>query len=208
MSDAAARHAAGPDTLQLPRTGTGTRAPGWWGMLLFCITEGSLFLYFVGSYFYLRGSATAFEAEGGKYPPLGIPALLTVLLVSSSVSLRWGELGIRRGDVRRLVAGLVTTIVLGAAFLGVQTFEYARLEHMPQTDAYWSAFYTITGFHGMHVLLGLSMLGMNLFRASRGHFTAERHLAVQNGGLYWHTVDIVWIVIVSALYLSPRLWSP
>lgn len=205
MSEATARDAMRGHGPVLPRTATGARAPGWWGMLLFCVTEATLFLYFVGSYFFLRGSATAFEAEGGKYPPLGIPALLTVLLLSSSVSLRWGELGIRRGDARRLMLGLATTIVLGAAFLGVQAFEYARLEQMPQTDAYWSAFYTVTGFHGAHVLLGLSMLAMNLFRASRGHFTADRHLAVQNGGLYWHTVDLVWIVIVSALYLSPRL---
>lgn len=174
-------------------------------MLLFCITEGSLFLYFVGSYFYLRGSAIAFQAEGGTLPALGLPLLLTALLVSSSVTLRWGELGIRRGDIRRLTLGLVATIVLGGAFLATQAVEYARLEHTPQTNAYWSVFYTITGVHGVHVLLGLLILAMNLVRATRGHFTSDRHLAVQNGALYWHTVDIVWIAIVAALYISPRL---
>ena len=193
------------DASVLPRTGTGMRAPGWWGMLLFCITEGMLFLFFVGSYFYLRGSAVAFEAEGGRNPALGIPMVLTVLLVGSSATLRWGEVGIRRGDRRRLTMGLAATIVLGAAFLALQAIEYARLEQMPQTNAYWSSFYTITGVHGAHVLLGLLMLTMNLIRATRGHFTSDRHLAVQNGALYWHTVDIVWIVIVTALYLSPRL---
>jgi heme/copper-type cytochrome/quinol oxidase subunit 3 len=128
-----------------------------------------------------------------------------VLLVGSSVTLRWGELGIRRADVRRLTLGLIATIALGAGFLGVQIFEYALLEHMPQTDAYWSTFYTIISFHGAHVLLGLMMLAMNLVRARQGHFTADRHLAVQNGALYWHMVDLVWIGIVAALYLSPRL---
>lgn len=118
---------------------------------------------------------------------------------------RYGETGIRRGDVRRLTLSLVATIVLGGAFLATQVVEYARLEHMPQTNAYWSVFYTITGIHGAHVLLGLLMLAMNLVRATRGHFTSERHLAVQNGALYWHTVDLVWIAIVIALYISPRL---
>lgn len=205
MTAIAAQPAAAEGRSTLPRTGLGPRAPGWWGMLLFCITEGSLFLYFVGSYFYLRGSVVAFQAEGGTLPALGLPLLLTALLVSSSVTLRWGELGIRRGDVRRLTLGLVATIVLGGAFLVTQAVEYSRLEHMPQTDAYWSVFYTITGIHGAHVLLGMLMLAMNLVRATRGHFTSERHLAVQNGALYWHTVDLVWIAIVAALYISPRL---
>ncbi len=205
MTAIAAQPAVAEGRSTLPRTGLGPRAPGWWGMLLFCITESSLFLYFVGSYFYLRGSVVAFQAEGGTLPALGLPLLLTALLVSSSVTLRWGELGIRRGDVRRLTLGLVATIALGGAFLATQAVEYSRLEHMPQTDAYWSVFYTITGIHGAHVLLGMLMLAMNLVRATREHFTSERHLAVQNGALYWHTVDLVWIAIVAALYISPRL---
>ena len=183
-----------------------TRAPGWWGMLLFCVTEGTLFLYFLGAWFYLRGTVTSFAAEGGHHPALGIPLTLTVLLVSSSVSLWWGEQGIRRGDRKRLTLGLLITLVLGAVFLVLQGVEYARETHVPQMDAYWSAFYTITGFHGAHVLLGWLMLAYNLVRNARGHFTARHHLAVQNGSLYWHTVDIVWIAIVSSLYLVPWLW--
>lgn len=182
------------------------RAPGWWGMLLFCTTEATLFLYFLGAWFYLRGTVVSFSAEGGRHPALAIPLTLTALLVSSSFTLRWGEQGIRRGDTRQLTRGLLITLVLGAAFLGLQATEYARESHMPQTDAYWSAFYTITGFHGAHVLLGWLMLAFNLLRNTRGHFTAERHLAVTNGSMYWHTVDLVWIAIVSTLYLAPWLW--
>lgn len=202
MSNPGAREPA----LDLPRTGGGVREPGWWGMLLFCVTESSLFLYLLGSYFYLRGTVAAFSAEGGRHSSLVTPVVLTVLLLSSSATLRWGELGIRRGDVRRLVIGLSATLALGSVFLSLQLVEFARLEHLPQSDAYWSMFYTITGFHGAHVFLGLLMLAMNLVRALRGHFTASRYLAVQNGSLYWHTVDIVWIAIVSILYLAPHLW--
>lgn len=182
------------------------RAPGWWGMLLFCVTEATLFLYFLGAWFYLRGTVTSFAAEGGKHPALGIPLTLTVLLMSSSVALRWGEQGIKRGNRRRLTIGLIVTLVLGAAFLALQWVEYARLTHVPQNDAYWSAFYTITGVHGTHVALGWLMLAFNLLRNLRGHFSAEHHLAVQNGSMYWHTVDAVWIVILACLYLAPWLW--
>ena len=195
-----------PDAGRLPTFGRHTRAPGWWGMVLFCATEVTLFLYLVGSWFYLRGTVTSFAAEGGRHPALGIPLTLTALLVSSSLTLRWGERGIRRGDAGRLTAGLIATLVLGAAFLALQAVEYARQEHVPQIDAYWSAFYTITGFHGAHVLLGWLMLAFTLARHRRGHFTAERHLTVENTALYWHMVDVVWIIIVCALYLAPWLW--
>ena len=194
-----------PPAESLPRTGVGKNAPGWWGMVLFCATEVALFAYFIVSYFYLRGPSVAFAAEGGKYSSLTLPVLMTVLLVSSSFVLRWGEKGIERGDNTRLMIGLGITILLGLAFLGTQGVEYARSEHMPQTDAYWSLFFTITGVHGAHVVIGLLMLVMNFIRASLGHFTSDRRLAVQNGSLYWHMVDVIWLLIFSTLYLLPRL---
>ena len=85
--------------------------------------------------------------------------------------------------------------------------EYAHTDHTPQTDAYWSLFFTITGVHGAHVAMGLLMLTMNLVRASLGHFTSDRRLAVQTGALYWHMVDAVWLIIFTALYLLPRVSS-
>jgi heme/copper-type cytochrome/quinol oxidase subunit 3 len=194
-----------PAAESLPRTGVGRNAPGWWGMVLFCATEVALFVYFIASYFYLRGAAIAFAAGGGRHASLALPALMTVLLLSSSFVLRWGEKGIERGDERRLTIALGGTIALGLAFLATQGVEYARSDLMPQTDAYWSVFFTITGVHGAHVAMGLLMLGMNFVRASLGQFTSERRLAVQNVALYWHMVDGIWLVIVATLYLLPRL---
>ena len=196
-----------PPAETLPRTGVGQNAPGWWGMALFCLTEATLFSYFIVSYFYLRGAAVSFAAEGGKHSSLTLPVLMTVLLVSSSVVLRWGEKGIERGDNARLTIALVITIALGIAFLATQAVEYSHADHTPQTDAYWSMFFTITGVHGAHVAMGLLMLTMNAVRASLGHFTSERRLAVQNGALYWHMVDAVWLVIFTTLYLLPRVAS-
>lgn len=196
-----------PAAERLPRTGVGENAPGWWGMVLLCATEAALFGYFLVSYFYLHGAAVSLAAEGGKHASLVLPAVMTVLLVSSSVALRWGEKAIERGDRNRLMLALAVTIALGVAFLATQAVEYARSGHTPQTDAYWSAFFAITGVHGAHVAAGLLMLIMNLVRASLGHFTSDRRLAVQTGALYWHTVDAVWLAIFTSLYLVPRFVS-
>lgn len=191
----------------LPRTGVGRNAPGWWGMVLFCSTEVALFSYFIVSYFYLRGAAVSFAAEGGRHSSLTLPVLMTVLLVSSSVVLRWGEKGMERGDSTRLMIALGITIALGIGFLATQAVEYSRADHTAQSDAYWSAFFAITGVHGAHVAMGLLMLTVNLVRASLGHFTSARRLAVQNGALYWHMVDAVWLLIFTTLYLLPRVSS-
>jgi heme/copper-type cytochrome/quinol oxidase subunit 3 len=190
----------------LPIRLTDTRSPGWWGMVFLCATEAMLFASFIGAYFFLRGSVEAFGAEGGKYVPLTRPLIMTALLLSSSATAWWGEEGIKRGNGVRLRIGLAITFVLGVIFLTVQANEYANRDASWTTSAYDSLFITITGFHGAHVAGGLLM---NLFvqlRAWLGHFDADRHDAVSNAVLYWHFVDVVWLFILAALYLSPRLF--
>jgi len=90
-------------------------------------------------------------------------------------------------------------------FLAVQLVEYAKLPFGPRTDAYGSLFYTITGFHGAHVFVGLLVIAVVEVRALLGHFAADRHLAVTNASWYWHFVDVVWLFVFTSLYLSPRL---
>ena len=190
----------------LPIRLTGSRSPGWWGMVWFCATEAMLFASFIGAYFFLRGSVEAFGAEGGKYVPLTRPLIMTVLLLSSSVTAWWGEEGIKKGEDGRLRIGLAITFVLGVAFLLVQANEYASRDRSWTTSAYDSLFFTITGFHGAHVAAGLLMNLYVQMRAWLGHFDATRHDAVSNAVLYWHFVDGVWLCILAALYLSPRLF--
>lgn len=190
----------------LPIRLTGTRSPGWWGMVWLCVTEGMLFASFVGAYFFLRGSVTAFAAEGGKYIPLTRPLIMTALLLSSSVTAWWGEKEMKQGRSTRLRIGLALTFLLGVIFLGMQAREYAHRETSWATSAYDSLFVTITGFHGAHVAGGLLMNLYVQLRAWLGQFDAERHDAVSNAILYWHFVDGVWLFIVASLYLSPRLF--
>jgi cytochrome c oxidase subunit 3 len=190
----------------LPIRLTGSKSPGWWGMVWLCATEAMLFASFLGAYFFLRGSVEAFAAEGGQYVPLTRPLVMTMLLLSSSVTAWWGETRIKRGDTKQLRIGLAITFMLGVAFLGVQASEYAHRETSWTTSAYDSLFITITGFHGAHVAGGLLMNLYVQVRAWLGHFDAGRHDAVSNSVFYWHFVDAVWLFILAALYLSPRLF--
>lgn len=188
---------------RLPLDGEGKSAPGWWGMVLLIVTEASLFVYLLFSYFYLGSMAR------GPWPPSGLPELRLALpntgvLLLSSGTMWWAESGIRRGDETRLRLGLLLTLMLGAGFLGIQVIEYHHQAFTPATSAYGSLFYTITGFHGAHVAVGLLMLAVVGLRARLGHFSSRHHLAVTNVSWYWHFVDAVWLAVFTSLYLSPR----
>jgi len=189
----------------LPRFVTGSRATGWWGMLLVVLNESVLFATLLSSYFYMRFNSPVWPPAGIKRPELLIASINTVLLVSSSVVIWWAGRGIRQGNQSRLRIGLLAAFLLAAAFVALQGYEYARAEAGPQDSMYHSLFYLITGLHGLHVITALLM---NLFvqaRAWAGHFTAVRYQAVENMSLYWHFVDVVWLFVFSTVYLSPYL---
>jgi heme/copper-type cytochrome/quinol oxidase subunit 3 len=118
----------------------------------------------------------------------------------------WAESGIRENKQIRLMLGLAISFGLGGLFLLIQGFEYARAGFTPQANAYGSLFYTLTGFHGLHVTVGLVLISVMQVRSWVGHFDASRYLGVQTTAMYWHFVDAVWIFIFGSLYLSPYLF--
>ena len=140
-------------------------------------------------------------------PKLLKPAVMTVFLMTSSLTVWYGERAVRRDDMRGLRVGLALTFLLGIGFLVLQVTEYRELlrEIHPSTDAYASSFFTITGLHGAHVAAGLLVLAWTQFFAWRGAYRSEEHVAVQTSALYWHFVHVVWLFLFLALYLSPRL---
>jgi cytochrome c oxidase subunit 3 len=179
---------------------------GYWGMVLFCLTEAALFAYLLSSYFYLGVTNMFWPPAGEERPKLQKPLMMTVLLVTSSVVLFFAEKARERGKKAEYMVGVLVTMALGLGFLGLQGLEYhEKLQHMPpQANSYASIFYLITGFHGSHVAFGLLMLGWTLLADRRGRLSVESPLAVKNSSLYWHFVDGVWLVILTCLYLSPR----
>ncbi|HCO02306.1 MAG TPA: heme-copper oxidase subunit III [Actinobacteria bacterium] len=185
------------------------RAPGWWGMVFLIFTEGTFFAILLLSYFYLRFQhGPGWPPDGIKKPDLGLILVMTPILILSSIPMHIADSGIRKGKVGRLRFGLALTLVQGATFLVLQVVEYHTklMEFTPKTDAYGSIFYTITGFHGIHVFVGLCLITWLLVYAFRGRWTEDNHVAVQNIALYWHFVDAVWLFILTSLYLSPHFF--
>jgi heme/copper-type cytochrome/quinol oxidase subunit 3 len=166
-------------------------------------TEACFFAFLLFSYFYLASmSVNPWPAD---VPKLGLPLINTGILLLSSVVAWWGTRGIERGNAGRLRFGMAGALVLGILFLVLQGVEYSREKLSFTHDAYGSLFYTITGFHGAHVFVGLIMLAVVLVRALRGHFGEARHEAVTNATLYWHFVDAVWLAVFTSLYITPHL---
>jgi heme/copper-type cytochrome/quinol oxidase subunit 3 len=177
-------------------------------MLLLILTEAALFALLLASYFYVKFQTEgAWPPDGLAKPELSKPVVMTALLMASSVTAYLAERSARNGNQGALVRSLAATLVVGAGFLGIQAWEYSeKLDRFtPQTDAYGSLFYAITGLHGAHVAVGLVLLLWTLAFAIRGSFTAERHLAVQNVALYWHFVHGVWLSVFLSLYVLPSL---
>jgi cytochrome c oxidase subunit III len=172
------------------------------GMLLFIISEVMLFGAFFTAYFFVRvvGGAEWFPFDRFELP-VGIAAVNTAILLSSSFTMHWTLEGARNENRRALKAGILTTFLLGLTFLTIQVNEYVHLGFAPSDNAQATIFYCLTGLHGAHVFVGLTLLAIVTVRAFRGHFTAKEHRGVEVPGIYWHFVDVMWIFVFSSLYL-------
>ena len=172
------------------------------GMLLFIISEIMLFGAFFTAYFFIRvvGEADWFPVDGKELPKL-IAGVNTAVLISSSFTMHWALEGARRNNRRALKMGLLTTALLGLTFLTVQVNEYVHLGFAPHDNAQGTIFYGLTGLHGAHVFVGLTLLVFATTRAFRGHFTPKEHRGVEVPGIYWHFVDVMWIFVYSTVYL-------
>jgi cytochrome c oxidase subunit 3 len=171
------------------------------GMLLFIISEVMLFGAFFTAYFFFRVvNNVEWPAEGTHLPKL-IAGINTAVLISSSFTMHWALEGARRGNRFALRAGLTTTFLLGLTFLVIQINEYVNIGFAPHDHVQGSIFYGLTGLHGAHVFVGLTLLLMATIRAFRGHFTEKEHRGVEVPGIYWHFVDIMWIVVFTTVYI-------
>lgn len=180
---------------------------GWWGVMLLCTTEAMLFALLLFTYFYLWTRATDWPLGGIPEPELLQSGIRSLLLWSSSATMHLADSGIRGNKRRRAVLGLLGTIVLAGVFLAGHAAEFVKAvsEYTWQTNAYGSLFYTITNFHAAHLAVGVAMITFTLVGVLRGRFDADRHLTVQNTTIYWHFVDIIWVVVFASLYLAPHL---
>jgi cytochrome c oxidase subunit 3 len=175
--------------------------PSMLGMLLFIISEIMVFGAFFTAYFFIRVVQNVeWPAQGTELPKL-IAGVNTCILISSSFTLHWAEHAHKNGNRRGLQAGMLTTFLLGLTFLFIQVNEYVHIGFSPADHAQGSVFYGLTGLHGAHVAIGLTLLAFVNIRAFRGHFTAEDHRGIEVPGIYWHFVDVMWIVVFTTVYI-------
>jgi cytochrome c oxidase subunit 3 len=171
------------------------------GMFLFIASEIMLFGSFFTAYFFVRVAAGTPWPTPPYQLPVFIAGLNTIILVTSSFTMHWALQAIKRGNRAGLQAGLSLTFLLGLTFLLTQITEYARIGFAPYTDAFGTIFFCLTGLHGAHVFVGLTLLLAATIRSFRGHYSEEEHLGVEIPGIYWHFVDVMWIVVYTTVYI-------
>ena len=206
MEAASIAHAGHHDHHGPPPANRSSRVePSVLGMLLFIISEVMVFGAFFTAYFFIRvvQGEQWFPVEEFHLPK-GVAGINTAILLSSSVTLHFALLSIRKGNHTATKWWMLLTTLLGATFLGIQINEYRVLTHegmTPQLFAQGTIFYSLTGLHGAHVFIGLVLLTMVTVRAFRGHYSPEHHQGLEVPGIYWHFVDVMWVIVFSTVYL-------
>ena len=200
-----------------------------WSMSWFIFSEVMFFAVFFGALFYMRvlsvpdlaGSDTMeqlWPSFAAQWPvsgpgieetfthmgPWGIPAINTLILLTSGATVTWAHWALKRNNRTQLIAGLFATVALGIVFLAFQAYEYVHayrdLNLTLAMGAYGATFFMLTGFHGFHVTVGTIMLIVILGRSMAGHFTADHHFAFEGVSWYWHFVDVVWLLLFVLVY--------
>jgi cytochrome c oxidase subunit 3 len=199
-----------------------------WAMAWFIFSETMFFAAFFGALFYLRWHAIPDLASGdtsqlwpgfkGGWPatgpgiegtltpmhPTGIPLVNTVLLLTSAATLLWAHRGLQKGARGQLKLGLFLTVALGLVFLVLQFSEHYRawteLGLTLGSGAYGATFFMLTGFHGLHVAIGATVLSVILARSMRGDFTPDDQFAFQAASWYWQFVDVIWLLMYALVY--------
>jgi len=169
------------------------------GIVLFLGSELMFFSSLFGMYFTLRAHAAAWTPQDVKVDFTRL--LFTSILVASSGTMQMAVVRIKQGNLASMRRWVWLSFTMGVVFLGGQTHEWLSLPFQIHTDAYGSAFYTMTGFHGLHVFAGLVLMLVILGRAAQGAYSGDEHAGVEVGAYYWHFVDIVWIALFSTLFV-------
>ncbi|KKJ00071.1 cytochrome c oxidase subunit 3 [Prochlorothrix hollandica] len=189
---AAGHHEAHPDL----------RVTGLW---IFLISESLMFGGLFATYLILRSSTAQWPPEGTEVELL-LPTINTIILVSSSFVIHKGDVAVKNNDIKGLRLWYGLTALMGAIFLGGQAYEYLTLGYGLTSNIFANCFYLMTGFHGLHVFVGLLLILGVLWRSRReGHYSDHKHTGVEMAEIYWHFVDIIWIVLFALLYILTNL---
>ena len=176
------------------------------GMVLFIVSEVCFFVAFFWAFFH--SSMSPAIQIGGIWPPedlvgfdqWSLPLLNTFILLGSGVTITWAHHELIGGNVKGAVIGMELTILLAIAFTLFQAYEYVNSKVTIADSIYGSTLFMATGFHGLHVIIGTTILTVMLVRLYKGHFTREHHFGFEAGAWYWHFVDVVWLFLFVSIY--------
>jgi cytochrome c oxidase subunit 3 len=171
------------------------------GLLAFLASESLMFAAFFATYLILKGGTEVWPPKETEVELL-LPAINTVILVSSSFVIHLGDNAIKKNDVSGMRLWYIVTALMGAVFLAGQVYEYMNLGYGLTTNVFANSFYLMTGFHGVHVLIGVLLILGVVWRSRRtGHYSATKHVGIEMAEIYWHFVDIIWIFLFTLLYV-------
>ncbi|GAB4218298.1 MAG: heme-copper oxidase subunit III [Synechococcales cyanobacterium] len=172
------------------------------GVKVFLLSESMLFLSLFAAYLTFKFVTPVWPPEGTPERELLLPGLNSVILIASSFVIHQAEDAIKENDVPAVQKWFGLTALMGVIFLAGQVYEYLHLEFGLTTNLYASSFYVLTGFHGLHVLVGVLLILGVLWRSRQvGHYSSEKHFGIAAAELYWHFVDVVWIILFFLLYI-------
>ena len=172
-----------------------------WGLLTFLASESLMFGGFFATYLFFRGTTAVWPPEGSEVELL-VPTINTIILVSSSFVIHFGDTAIKKNNVKGMQLWYAITAIMGAIFLGGQVYEYSTLGYGLTTNVFANCFYIMTGFHGLHVFVGLLLILRALWRSRLpGEYSATNHTFIEMTEIYWHFVDIIWIVLFTLVYV-------
>jgi cytochrome c oxidase subunit III len=172
-----------------------------WGLLTFLFSESLMFGGFFATYLFFRGTTQVWPPEGTEVE-LYLPTINTIILLASSLVIHFGDVAIKRNNVWGMRIAYLITAIMGAVFLVGQVYEYMNLGYGLTTNVFSNCFYIMTGFHGLHVFVGLLLILGVVWRSRRpGHYSATKHTGIEMAEIYWHFVDIIWIVLFTLVYI-------
>lgn len=172
------------------------------GLVVFLIAESMIFLGLFAAYLTFKLVNPEWPPEGTPELELLLPGVNTLILISSSFVIHKADTDIKQNNVQGMRLWFGITAAMGAIFLVGQIYEYSNLEFGLTSNLFASTFYVLTGFHGLHVFLGLLLMLAVLWRSRQAeHYSAENHFGIAATELYWHFVDVIWIVLFAMLYL-------
>jgi cytochrome c oxidase subunit 3 len=172
------------------------------GILVFLFAEGMIFLGLFTAYLTFRAVTPNWRPEGASDLELLLPGINTLILIASSFVIHNADTAIKQNNVQGLRTWFAVTALMGATFLTGQVYEYFHLDFGLRSNLFASTFYVLTGFHGLHVCFGLVLIAAVLWRSLKsGHYSSQHHFGVEAAELYWHFVDVIWVILFLLLYI-------